>query len=56
MGTLRINTGRDTISRLLRNEFDKTDWWEVEKTNELIMTAKSYGLDDLVIEMQNDLK
>lgn len=48
-------TGQETISRMIRNEFDKTDWWEVEKANELILTAKSYGLNELAEEMQNDL-
>ena len=51
-----MSTTQTTISRLIRTEFDKTDWWEIEKTTELILTAQSYGLNELAEGMKEDLK
>ncbi len=47
---------KETISRLIRFEFDNTQWWETDKMNQLILTAKTYKLDELANEMKNDLK
>jgi hypothetical protein len=44
-------SAKETIERLIRQEFDKTDWWNDEKINELINTATSYGLKELAQQM-----
>jgi len=51
-----MSTTQATISRMIRTEFNNTNYWEVQKIKELILTAQSYGLDDEVKKMQNDLK
>lgn len=56
MGTQIAHTSKGTISRLIRNEFDNIDIWNIDKSKELILTAKTYGLDELAEEMENDLK
>mgnify|MGYP000616228090 FL=1 len=45
----------EAIKRMLRNRFDKLEWWQHEESRELILTAKSYGLNELAEEMKNDL-
>lgn len=55
MATTIAHNSRETISRLIRNEFDGCPWWDFQKMDELINTAKSYGLDELASEMKNDL-
>lgn len=53
--TTIAHTSKDTISRMIRNEFDSLEWWQHEKSDELILTAQSYGLTDLAEEMKNDI-
>ncbi|WP_428743223.1 hypothetical protein [Tenacibaculum sp.] len=55
MATTIAHNSRETISRLIRKEFDECPWWDFQKMDELINTAKSYGLDGLASEMKNDL-
>jgi len=51
-----MSTTQATISRMIRTEFNNTNYWEIQKINELILTAQSYGLDEEVKRMRNDLK
>ena len=52
-----METPRETIARLIRTEFDKcTSFWQINDARAYISTAKSYGLDELASEMENDLK
>jgi hypothetical protein len=46
------HTSKKTISRLIRNEFDKSCFWEDSK--KLIETAQDYGLTELAEEMIRD--
>ncbi len=49
---------KQTISRLIRSEFDKIDTnneFIYNKSEKLITTAKEFGLHDLAEEMTNDL-
>ncbi|WP_372938656.1 hypothetical protein [Seonamhaeicola sp.] len=55
MATTIAKTSIEYVSRMIRNDFDNTDWWNYQKLEELIQTAKSYGLEDLADEMENDL-
>lgn len=53
--TTIAHTSRETIFRMIRNEFDSLEWWQHERSNELILIAKSYGFNDEAEEMLNDL-
>ena len=51
-------TSRETVSRLIRNEFDNIDMsidYITGKAERLINTAKDFGLIDLAEEMESDL-
>tara|TARA_R110002051_G_scaffold224048_1_gene287248 strand:+ start:6419 stop:6610 length:192 start_codon:yes stop_codon:yes gene_type:complete len=55
--TLSTKKNKETLSRLIRKEFDKIDFsmdYIYQKSDELIDLARSYGLDDLADEMNND--
>ena len=54
MPTTIANTSKETVSRLIRAEFDSKEFWDDAK--ELIQTAKDFGLMELANEMENDLK
>lgn len=56
MPTTIAHTSKEIISRLIRNEFDNTDYWNETKQAQLILTAKTYNLKELAEEMENDLK
>lgn len=46
-----------TVSRLIRNEFEKIDWsveYIYNKADELIQTAIDFNLHELAEELQND--
>jgi hypothetical protein len=49
-------SAKETIAKLIRDEFDRAEWYDDQKLNELILTAKSYGLDELANEMEYDLR
>lgn len=56
MATTIAKTSIDTVSRLIRNEFDKNTMpWQLSNAKELINVARDFGLNDLADEMQNDL-
>lgn len=47
---------KEIISTLIRDKFDTlTGWWEDRERNDLIVTARAYGLDELAEEMKTDL-
>lgn len=51
-------TAKEILSNSIRTQFDAIDFkmdWVYGKAQELILTAKSYGLDELADEMLNDL-
>jgi hypothetical protein len=58
MGTIiATEKSKQTIKRLIRNEFDKVDFamdYIYGKADELIQTAHDFGLNDLAEEMTND--
>lgn len=57
MGVTISQGSIETVSRLIRAEFDKIDFsmdYILGKADELIKTAKEYGLYDLAEELQND--
>lgn len=48
----------EILKRLIRNEFDNIDdsmEFVYNKAERLIHTARTYGLNDLAEEMQNDI-
>jgi hypothetical protein len=56
--TISTQKSKETITRLIRNDFDKIDFsmdYIYGKAKELIQTAKELGLDELAQEMTNDL-
>lgn len=55
MATTIAHSSKETVSRMIRNEFDATEWYNYTKLEELILTAHSYGLTELAEEMENDL-
>lgn len=56
MPTTIANTSKETISRLIRSEFDKcTNFWQREEAINLIKTAREFSLNELANEMQKDL-
>ena len=59
MPTTIAQTSIETVSRLLRAEFDQIDM-DMEyihgSGSKLIQTAKDYGFAELATEMENDLK
>lgn len=46
-------SSKETVSRLIRNEFHNTPehYWHNHKRKELIQTAKNFGLDELEKEL-----
>lgn len=54
MPTTIAENSVNVVKKLIRQEFDKSDWWS-EKQELLIKTARDFGLLDLADEMQNDL-
>jgi hypothetical protein len=50
---------KEILVFLIRSEFDSIDLkndWICEKANDLIEVAKDLGFEDLVSELENDLK
>lgn len=59
MPTTIARTSINTMSRLIRNEFDSIDFeneYTDYKAQNLIKTARDYGLEELAKEMENDLQ
>lgn len=57
MPTTIAHNSRETIKKLIRKEFDANPKiWQQQTANELIQTAKDFGLTDLAQQMQNDLQ
>lgn len=57
MPTTIAHTAVETVSRLIRNEFDRLTDIDIMlgKGRELINTARSYQLEELAEEMESDL-
>lgn len=59
MPTTIATNSKETVSRLIRNDFEKIDWsmeYIYGKAHNLIQTARDFGLNDLAEEMLNDCK
>ena len=57
--TVSTIKSRETIARLIRADFDKIDFsmdYIYGKADELIQTAKDFGLIELAEELENDKK
>lgn len=57
MGVTISKGSIETVSRLIRNEFEKIDWsleFIYNKADELIQTATDFNLYDLAEELKND--
>lgn len=52
MPTTIAHNSKETVSRLIRAEFDKLEFWNDAK--ELIQTARDFGLNELADEMTKD--
>lgn len=59
MAVTIAHNSKETVSKLIRKEFDSIDW-SVEyiygKAEVLIQTAKDFGLNELAEELENDKK
>ena len=59
MATIISQGSKKTITKLIRDAFDRIDLdmdFIYGEANRLIQTAKDYGLTELAMEMENDLK
>ena len=58
MPTTIAHTSIETVSRLLRNEFDNLDNIQrlCGEDDRIIKAARDYGFAELATEMENDLK
>ena len=60
MGTIiSTNKSKETVSKLIRDAFDKVDTsmdYIYGKSEELIQTARDFGLEELALELENDNK
>lgn len=56
MATTIAQNSIETVSRLIRNEFDSYNQpWQLNSAREMITVARDFGLHELANEMQNDL-
>lgn len=56
MPTTIAHNSKETMSELIRNEFDRnTNIWQRSRCKELIKTARDFGLNDVADSMENDL-
>ena len=47
-------SAQETLKGMIRTEFDKTEWYDEDKKNDLVNIALIYGFDELVDEMLID--